>query len=74
MKCANCSRDAIYTVAPSYSNAINYCGLCIPTYLRDAAQNGAYPLDTPVEETSAPPATKKAKASKSTPASDTPEE
>lgn len=47
MKCANCERDAVYTVDPKIANAVNYCALHLPTYLKAAAEAGAYPLNAP---------------------------
>ena len=34
MKCANCSKEAIFTVRPQASPEVNYCVDCLPKHLR----------------------------------------
>ena len=44
IKCENCEKDAIYTSADPGVNPVNYCGLCLPSWLQPRAIAGQLPL------------------------------
>lgn len=44
MTCDNCGNAAVYTVAPVYRNAMNFCEMHLPDDLRTDASKGLYPL------------------------------
>ena len=44
MKCDNCSSDALYTIADPGVNPVNFCSLCLPSWLADRARAGHFPL------------------------------
>lgn len=44
MKCDNCTNAAVYTVADPGANPINFCSNCLPSWLRDRAAAGHFPL------------------------------
>jgi hypothetical protein len=46
--CANCTEEAIYTVADPGANPVNYCGSCLPYWLQDRAKANHFPLLTPL--------------------------
>lgn len=54
MKCANCENKADYTCADPGVNPVNYCARCLPTWLRDRAARGDFPLQgaTPAKKSS----------------------
>lgn len=52
IKCANCEADAVYTVADTGANPVDYCGNCLPHWLQDRANANHFPLVTPVAEKS----------------------
>ena len=58
IKCDNCETNATYTCADPGVNPVNYCTECLPTWLRDRASQGDFPLVEAIEEKSS----KKAKA------------
>lgn len=47
VKCDNCMSSAIYTSADPGANPVNYCGLCLPHWLRQRADAGHFPLVDP---------------------------
>ena len=47
MKCANCDKDAAFTVTHTAARAVNYCEKCLPAHLRVDAYSGKYPLAVP---------------------------
>jgi hypothetical protein len=54
MKCANCSRDALYTYVISGNHNINYCQSHLPRFLTAQRDAGLLPLvKPPVVETPA---------------------
>ena len=57
VKCDNCGSDASYTNADPGVNPVNYCHDCLPSWLRDRAAAGHFPL---VEKLDAPKPSKKA--------------
>ena len=63
IKCANCESKADYTNADPGVNPVNYCASCLPSWLRQRASEGHFPLMEPVIK--APAAVKK-KPAKST--------
>ena len=48
-KCANCDNKADYTTADPGANPVDYCAACLPTWLRNRAAAGHFPLVEPVE-------------------------
>jgi hypothetical protein len=54
MKCANCSKDAVYTYVIGGTNNINYCKSHLPRFLTAQGNAGLLPLvKPPVVETPA---------------------
>jgi hypothetical protein len=51
IKCANCEKSADYTTADPGVNPVNYCASCLPTWLRDRAAAGHFPLVEPTPKT-----------------------
>jgi hypothetical protein len=47
IKCINCDKEAIYTCADPGVNPINYCAECLPTWQRERASLGHFPLIVP---------------------------
>jgi hypothetical protein len=70
VKCANCEKPADYTNADPGVNPVNYCASCLPTWLRQRASAGHFPLVQSVEQEETiveeEPAPVKKKTSKST--------
>lgn len=56
--CANCDKPADYTHTDPGVNSVDYCASCMPSWLRDRAARGEYPLVP--QEDAKPVATKKA--------------
>jgi hypothetical protein len=52
IKCVNCPEAAVYTVADPGVNPLDYCGSCLPHWLRERANTNHFPLVTPVSEKS----------------------
>lgn len=52
MKCDNCDKDALYTLADPGANAVFFCPECLPSWLRERASLGQ--LDIPKKETPKP--------------------
>jgi len=52
VKCANCDNDAMYTSGDPGVNPVNYCNLCLPSWMTNRAAAGHFPLFEPtsVEE------------------------
>jgi hypothetical protein len=71
MKCANCDRDALYTIKRPSVNTVNYCQFHLPLNLKDAADKGMHPLDVPVVEA---PVVEKPSKKKSAPVEEAPTE
>ena len=44
IKCANCDKEAAYTKADHGANPIDYCVDCLPSWLRERALLGHFPL------------------------------
>lgn len=44
IRCANCKNDALYTCADPGVNPVNYCGSCLPNWLKARADAGQFPL------------------------------
>jgi hypothetical protein len=44
MTCVNCKNKADYTCADPGVNPVDYCATCLPTWLRDRAARGDFPL------------------------------
>ena len=44
MKCVNCNNLAIYSCSDPGVNPVDYCGACLPTWLRDRAARNEFPL------------------------------
>ena len=40
MKCANCSKDALYVYRITKSNSVYYCGKDLPSFLEDRRKAG----------------------------------
>jgi hypothetical protein len=60
IKCANCEKDAIYTVDDRATNPVDYCHGCLPKWLYDRAASGEFQMVKPEEVVEAKPkATKK---------------
>ena len=63
-KCANCTNKADYTTADPGVNPVDYCASCLPSWLRQRAAAGHFPLVEPtasapiVEDTSVKTSTK----------------
>jgi hypothetical protein len=66
VKCANCEKSADYTNADPGVNPVNYCAACLPTWLRQRASAGHFPLVEAVKEEEPISASVKKKTSKST--------
>lgn len=49
MKCANCDNKADYTTADPGVNPVDYCASCLPSWLRQRASAGHFPLVEPVD-------------------------
>jgi hypothetical protein len=47
VKCANCDNDAIYTSGDPGVNPVNYCNLCLPSWMTNRAAAGHFPLFDP---------------------------
>lgn len=56
IKCANCENNADYTTADPGVNPVNYCASCLPTWLRNRAAAGHFPLVEPTSKTKEKPA------------------
>ena len=41
-KCANCENTALYRMADPGVNPINYCNVCLPSWLRTRADEGHF--------------------------------
>lgn len=41
-KCANCEETALYRMADPGVNPVNYCNLCLPSWLRTRADEGQF--------------------------------
>lgn len=44
LKCANCTDKAVYTCADPGVNPVNYCAKCLPSWMRERASLGHFPL------------------------------
>ena len=44
IKCANCDNDAMYTSGDPGVNPVNYCNLCLPSWMTNRAAAGHFPL------------------------------
>lgn len=44
VKCNNCGSNALYTCADPGVNPVNYCGTCLPSWLKARADAGQFPL------------------------------
>jgi hypothetical protein len=62
IKCANCESKADYTTADPGINPVNYCASCLPSWLRQRAAAGHFPLVEPVVEELTPPKKKTTKS------------
>ena len=56
VKCDNCESNALYTCADPGVNPVNYCGLCLPRWLKSRADAGQFPLVERVGSSTPPPA------------------
>jgi hypothetical protein len=61
IKCANCEKDAVYTVDDKATNPVDYCHECLPKWLHDRAAAGEFKLVKPEEVVEAKPKTTKKK-------------
>lgn len=61
VRCDICFEAADYTCADPGANPLNYCGDCLPVWLRDRAESGEFPLAQSTED--AAPKKKKAASS-----------
>ncbi len=52
MKCSNCDKDALYTIAPATASKVHYCNGHLPDRLRIGALEGLYPVEVPVSTAS----------------------
>jgi hypothetical protein len=58
VKCANCSKDALYSYPVSGNYVIHYCQYHLPRFLTNRKNSGQLPLIKPVQESVAPKAKK----------------
>ena len=50
VKCANCDNDAMYTSGDPGVNPVNYCNLCLPSWMTNRAAAGHFPLVEPISK------------------------
>lgn len=52
VKCDNCDNNALYTSGDPGVNPVNYCNVCLPTWLTNRAAAGHFPLVEPTSKES----------------------
>ena len=52
VKCDNCGDNALYTNSDPGVNPVNYCNICLPSWLQQRAEAGQFPLVGKVAESS----------------------